>query len=148
MVFSPELVLGGLPESPPLPKRNNSAAMPSRECTSNGSGRSPTVGGEYPAVAKENGVGAEPGASAFGEGGSPVAGERNVGSAAMARLLLFFVRLMDKVADREYVLLLCGGERGGGADRAGGGGGGGREGWVTWGRFSLLGQMHSLLPRR
>ncbi|CAM9918376.1 unnamed protein product, partial [Ectocarpus sp. 4 AP-2014] len=34
---------------------------------------------------------------------------------------------------REYVLLLCGW---------------GWGGWLSWGRFSMLGEMHSLLPRR
>lgn len=85
-------------------------------------------------------------------GGSPVAGEENVGSAAMESLLLYFVQLMDSVAEREYVMLLCAGERGEsgeGADGAAGASGGGSGGgWVSWGRFSLLGQMHSLLPRR
>lgn len=73
---------------------------------------------------------------------SLVAGERNVGSVEMENLLLYFVRLMDKVVEREYILLLLCPE---GKDDARGGG---TEGWVTWGRFSLLGQMHSLLPRR
>lgn len=85
-------------------------------------------------------------ARGVGEGGSEVAAEASVGSAAMAWLLLYFVWLMDNVADRPYVMLLCAG--GAGEDGGGGSGGGGGEGWMAWARFSLLGQMHSLLPRR
>lgn len=78
------------------------------------------------------------------------------GSAAMERLLLYFVRLMDEIAEREYVLLLCGGgggcgDGGGNHDSSGGGGSrkvGSSRVWLTWARFSLLGRIHSLLPRR
>ncbi|CAM9396264.1 unnamed protein product [Ascophyllum nodosum] len=48
---------------------------------------------------------------------------------------------MDKIVDREFtVLLLCAESKGDVAP--------GQQGWLTWGRFSLFGQMHSLLPRR
>lgn len=95
---------------------------------------------------------------AVAAGGSLVALESNVGSAAMEHLLLYFVRVMDAVADGEYVLLLCDGCSGGvgEGDHSGKIGGKGvpltpgaeRTGWLSWGRFSMLGQMHSLLPRR
>ncbi|CAM9749966.1 unnamed protein product, partial [Ectocarpus sp. 12 AP-2014] len=72
-------------------------------------------------------------AAAAAAAGAAIALESNVGSAAVERLLLYFVRLLDEIAGREYVLLLCGG---------------GWGGWLSWGRFSMLGEMHSLLPRR
>ncbi|CAM9341000.1 unnamed protein product [Scytosiphon promiscuus] len=89
-------------------------------------------------------------------GGPLSALESSVGSAAMEELLLYFVRMMDPIADREYVLLLCGGCPDVVGDDSGkirGRAtaflpGGERSGWLTWGRFSMLGQMHSLLPRR
>lgn len=71
--------------------------------------------------------------TAVAAAGAAIALESNVGSAAVERLLLYFVRLLDEIAGREYVLLLCGG---------------GWGGWLSWGRFSMLGEMHSLLPRR
>lgn len=97
----------------------------------------------------------------LGSGGSSVASERSVGSPALASLLLYFVELMDSVADKEYVMLLVCGRSGTGGRGSGGaeadisedpsrgqGASGSGGGWITWGRFSLLGQMHSLLPRR
>lgn len=87
-------------------------------------------------------TGADPQYNSEAGGTSLVAGERNVGSVEMENLLLYFVRLMDKIVEREYVLLLlCPRSK----DDASSGE---AKGWVTWGRFSLLGQMHSLLPRR
>eukprot|EP00903_Cladosiphon_okamuranus_P021819 g20063.t1 len=70
-------------------------------------------------------------------------------------MLLHFLRLMDGVSQKEYVVLLCGGGGGGGGSGSGSGSGAGREGrdgasrrWLSWARFSFLGQIHSLLPRR
>lgn len=185
VVFSPDLVLG-LPVPSLIDctsrargrKDSCSHAMSEHEpyssCTCRDSGNEGCVVGSTSAsvsvpaaVATDRtggGAGAGSGAGAGrGLSGSTVAGEQNVGSSAVASLLLYFVRLMDNVADRKYVVLLCAG--GGGrsvgeqsaaaaAAAAGGlgtdaaGTGGGAGGWVTWGRFSLLGQMHSLLPRR
>ena len=70
-----------------------------------------------------------------------MAGEGDIGSVEIENLLLYFIRLMDKIVDREFtVLLLCAESKGDVAP--------GQQGWLTWGRFSLFGQMHSLLPRR
>lgn len=85
--------------------------------------------------------------------GSLVALESSVGSAAMEELLLYFVRVMDTIADGEYVLLLCGSPSGAESGKTSGDAsailpGGERQGWLSWGRFSMLGQMHKLLPRR
>lgn len=63
------------------------------------------------------------------------------------RLLLYFLRLMDSVARKEYVVLLCGGG-GSNRDREEDQRGAGRGRWLSWARFSFLGQIHSLLPRR
>lgn len=96
----------------------------------------------------------------IGSGGCFVASERSVGSAAVASLILYFVKLMDSVANRDYVVLLVCGRytehAGGFGDDADipddvmgeGDGSVSAAGWITWGRFSLLGQLHSLLPRR
>lgn len=81
-------------------------------------GRSASVGAA--ACAAPN-PGADPRLSGGGRA-SLVAGEGNVGSPEMESLLLYFVRLMDKVVDCEFtLLLLCPEGNKDGAD----------EGWVT-----------------
>ena len=63
------------------------------------------------------------------------------------QFLLYFLRLMDssRVAEKKYVVLLCGGGDGDGHGEVDGRGG---RAWLSWARFSFLGQLHSLLPRR
>ena len=123
--------------------------------------RSTTSGGPPPTTpgrAKNGSDGLGAGGSGGGGGGGGGGGRTGLvgadaepaagSSTQQDLLLLYFLRLMDGVAQKEYVVLLCGGGGAGGAgnreDRAEGG----RGRWLSWARFSFLGQIHSLLPRR
>ncbi|KAG5184530.1 hypothetical protein JKP88DRAFT_354412 [Tribonema minus] len=70
-----------------------------------------------------------------GQGGGSVLSElaTNLGeSTELARLLLYFVALLDGVVGGRYVLVFCNT----GFD------------WLSWSRYSFLGQLHGALPRR
>lgn len=98
---------------------------------------------------RDRGSGAVEEGKEGGQEGERVISASSSAAAAASRtheqFLLYFLRLMDsfRVAEKKYVVLLCGGGGGGGGD-----GDVGRGSWLSWARFSFLGQVHSLLPRR